>query len=310
MEPTFTEEFMAGTVGGVVGSMIVHPIDTLKTRRQTIPAHISTPDIIRTAMRKEGAFSLYRGLLAPVSGQGFLYALVFASNSFAKKCLRGNSDRELSLAEMTAAGGFAGAVNAGPRSVFERVKCVMQMAKGVDGPRYAWSGAAAAGIVRTQGIRGLFQGASSTFAREIPQFAIYYPAYEISKTWLEENTNFSQVSTRLVAGGFAGLTNWVPPIYCMDVVKSRMQTAPAGTYKSLMDCAVMTYRTGGVGVFFRGLELALARAFLLHGSVFCCYEAAMDQMLGRREDQLKPAKSLTGTKHRAQLIRRETSPAN
>jgi hypothetical protein len=47
---------------------------------------------------------------------------------------------------------------------------------------YKWSGACFVELIRKEGWRnGLFQGMSSVFLREVPQFAIYYPAYEFFK---------------------------------------------------------------------------------------------------------------------------------
>lgn len=47
---------------------------------------------------------------------------------------------------------------------------------------YSWTGACAVDLIRREGLRnGLFQGFSSVLFREIPQFAVYYPSYEIAK---------------------------------------------------------------------------------------------------------------------------------
>lgn len=46
----------------------------------------------------------------------------------------------------------------------------------------------------------------------------------------------------LLAGGIAGCATWMPPVYFLDVLKTRMQTAPQGTYVSNWDCVVKTWR--------------------------------------------------------------------
>lgn len=80
---------------------------------------------------------------------------------------------------------------------------------------------------------------------------------------------------QLLAGGTAGVVQWLPPIYCFDVLKSRMQTAPQGYYKGLLDCAMRSYREEGIQVFYRGLTPAIFRAFPLHATIFVCYELVM-----------------------------------
>ena len=42
---------------------------------------------------------------------------------------------------------------------------------------------------------------------------------------------------QLLAGGSAGVAQWLPPIYYADIIKSRMQTSPHGMYDGLWDCA-------------------------------------------------------------------------
>ena len=68
---------------------------------------------------------------------------------------------------------------------------------------------------------------------------------------------------------------WLPPFYCIDVVKSRMQGSLPGVYASAWDCALKSYRQDGLQVFFRGLPTALVRAFPLHACIFFGYETTM-----------------------------------
>lgn len=56
---------------------------------------------------------------------------------------------------------------------------------------------------------------------------------------------------QFLAGGTAGTIQWLPPIYCFDVIKSRMQTAPQGKYKNIKDCAKQMYINEGPQAFVR-----------------------------------------------------------
>ena len=56
------------------------------------------------------------------------------------------------------------------------------------------------------------------------------------------------------------------------MIKTKIQSAPAGTYSGIVDCAVKSYKFEGPSVFYRGMGLAVARAFLVHGSIFFLYE--------------------------------------
>jgi solute carrier family 25 (mitochondrial carnitine/acylcarnitine transporter), member 20/29 len=71
---------------------------------------------------------------------------------------------------------------------------------------------------------------------------------------------------------------WLPPFYCIDVVKSRMQSAEPGVYSNAWNCVVKSYRAEGGMVFFRGLGTAILRAFPLHATVFFVYETTITML--------------------------------
>ena len=187
---------------------------------------------------------------------------------------------------MFLAGAYTGVVQTPVRQVVERVKSVMQVRELEGGKSpYKWSGSCFVELIRKEGWRnGLFQGMSSVFLREVPQFAIYYPAYEFFRNLYSEvcvykvdthtrtanecikDHSFTLIYYYLIiiaqhlsnpmlaqflAGGTAGTIQWLPPIYCFDVLKTRMQTAPQGYYKNLSDCARRLYAEHGLKVFFR-----------------------------------------------------------
>ncbi|CAM9252811.1 unnamed protein product [Phaeothamnion confervicola] len=307
----FIDEMAAGTVGGVTGMILVFPLDTVKCRLQTDTHYKGMTDVMRTMVKTEGATSLYRGLLSPVAGFGLLYAMSFSAYGAGGKFFRsraadaavvadddkissaadGGSSAacQLMVGEMTASGAFAGAVQAPVRQVFERVKAVMQVRHSAAGQSpYRWSGDCLVQLVRSEGWKmGLFRGLSSTMAREVPQFAVYYPAYELAKRALlpaGQSPRDAHWGYNLAAGAIAGVVQWLPPIYSIDVIKTRMTTAPPGMYNSIADCVRKTYRAEGAGAFFRGLGPSLVRAAPLHGIVFAGYELTMGELTRRREE--------------------------
>jgi solute carrier family 25 carnitine/acylcarnitine transporter 20/29 len=75
------------------------------------------------------------------------------------------------------------------------------------------------------------------------------------------------------------------PLYPLDVIKSRIQAFPPGTYKGMIDCARKSVKAEGPLVFFRGIEMALLRAFPLHASIFLTCETVHGVLAKIREDQ-------------------------
>lgn len=167
-------------MGGVFGITLIFPLDTAKVRQQAYPHYKGPMDVMRSMVREGGIGSLYRGLLSPQAGFGVTFAISFAGYGQGTRFFRdGNTERVLTLGEMTAAGAWAGLLQSPARQVFERVKSVMQVQKGGGGgdkAPYKWSGECVVQLVKKEGLyQGLFRGLDATVLRELPQFAVYYP---------------------------------------------------------------------------------------------------------------------------------------
>jgi len=276
-ERSFIHEFIAGNVGGIVGIGAVYPLDTIKIRIQTYPGlYKSSFDVLHQMHQKSGVLSMYRGLLAPCAGFGLTFAISFSSFGYFSKCFKEYRNKSSNnTIDLIYAGALTGLVQSPPRAIMERIKSVMQVhEKKNNSTPFKWSGECFMYILRHQGISGLFQGFSSVLLREIPQFAVYYPTYYIAKDKFI-NWGLSNTLSELVAGGVAGVIQWLPPLYNIDVIKSHMQTCEPGKYKGFVDCSRQLYKTEGSTVFFRGCQPALVRAFCLHSIIFYMYETTM-----------------------------------
>lgn len=62
------------------------------------------------------------------------------------------------------------------------------------------------------------------------------------------------------------------------MIKSRIQAAPAGTYKGFVDCTMQIIRKEGPSALFKGLGPALLRAFPANAAGFLGRAAALDVM--------------------------------
>eukprot|EP00953_Heterococcus_sp_UTEX-ZZ885_P042124 21437-Heterococcus_DN1.PRE.1 len=172
-----------------------------------------------------------------------------------------SSNRKLSLSEMTLAGAWAGFVQAPARQVIERVKSVMQVRERSSSTSsnggssvgrsskapYSWSGQCAYQLVKEEGLAmGCITRTKACESSVLLAFTIYYPAYEVCKQGLLTVTGkpLKDVGPlfALTAGGLAGTLQWLPPIYCLDVIKTKMQTARPGVYASISDALHKTLR--------------------------------------------------------------------
>jgi hypothetical protein len=101
----------------------------------------------------------------------------------------------------------------------------------------------------------------SSSSYSVTQCRRYFAAYEVVKKLLTPAGALPSdlhLGSVIVAGGMAGVAMWsiaIPP----DVLKSRLQSAPTGTYSGIMDCARKTIAADGVGALWKGFGPAMAR---------------------------------------------------
>ena len=259
----------------------------IKTRLQTAPpgTYKGALDVIKKTVAHEGIAGLYRGMGPPLIGVTPIFALSFFSYDLGKKIVYGmtpnRTDKQLSLGELAFAGGFSAiptTLVAGPA---ERVKVLLQLqGQSSSGPKYNGPMDVVRQLYKEGGMRSIFKGTGATLARDGPGSAAYFAAYEMAKRALTPkgaSADELNIANTITAGGLAGMAMWaiaIPP----DVIKSRYQGAPEGTYKGFLDCARATMAKDGVGALFRGFGPAMARAFPANAAVFVGVELSQTAM--------------------------------
>jgi solute carrier family 25 carnitine/acylcarnitine transporter 20/29 len=125
MPSEFTNELIAGTVGGWAQVAIGHPFDTVKVLLQTNSEYKNAWNCFQRTVQSQGIVSLYKGSLSPFIGFGICNAVVFSANGFFKRQLS-NGSHELSLGKVILAGGCSGAIVSIINCPFELVKVKLQ----------------------------------------------------------------------------------------------------------------------------------------------------------------------------------------
>ena len=284
---TSIKSFVSGGFGGICAVLVGHPFDLIKTRLQTAPpgTYSGSMDVIGKTIKADGIKGLYRGMGPPLIGVTPIFALSFFSFDLGKKLVYAatpnRKEAELNLTELSSAGFFSAiptVLVAGPA---ERIKVLLQLqGQSAEGPKYKGPGDVVRQLYKEGGIRSIFKGTGGTLARDGPGSAAYFAAYEVAKRYLtpaDQDPKNINIMTTVTAGGLAGMANWalaIPP----DVIKSRYQGAPEGTFKSFMDCAAKTVAADGVGALFKGFGPAMARAFPANAAVFVGVEMSTSFM--------------------------------
>ena len=147
--------------------------------------------------------------------------------------------------EQLVAGAVAGAVSRTVVSPLERVKIIYQ----VEG-RSASLWAILKAIFEREGIPGLLRGNGANVLRMVPYSAIQFTVFEQLKGIIAVG-KVKALSTRqrLSAGACAGIAS-VICTYPLDLIRTKLSLQTRT--KGILDCALETYRGGGLRAFYHG----------------------------------------------------------
>ncbi|KAJ8702411.1 carnitine transporter, variant 2 [Pleurotus ostreatus] len=269
--------FIAGGFGGVSAVLVGHPFDLTKTRLQTAApgAYTGAVDVVKQILARDGVRGMYRGMVPPLLGVTPIFALSFWAYDASKKLiLSATPNRKsdvLSTGELAAAGFMSAVPTTLVTAPVERAKVLLQIqGQGGSGRQYTGVLDVMKHLYKEGGMRSIFRGSFATLARDGPGSAAYFAAYEVTKKALTPagatpaDLNLGAI---IFAGGTAGVAMWaiaIPP----DVLKSRLQSAPTGTYSGFMDCARKTIAQDGVAALWKGFGPAMGRAFPANAATF------------------------------------------
>ncbi|TQW00758.1 hypothetical protein V2A60_001807 [Cordyceps javanica] len=232
--PPYVHAMLAGGTGGAFGDMLMHSLDTVKTRQQGDPnvpsKYRSLTSSYYTILRQEGIRrGLYGGWLPALGGSFPGTLMFFGTYEWSKRFLIDHGLQH-HLAYLSA--GFLGDLAASIVYVpSEVLKTRLQLQGRYNNPHfrsgYNYRGTvdAARTIVRAEGPAAMFHGYKATLYRDLPFSALQFMFYEQFQTWARQYKQSRDIGVSLelltgaTAGGLAGV------ITCpLDVVKTRLQT--------------------------------------------------------------------------------------
>lgn len=277
------KSFIAGGFGGVCAVLVGHPFDLTKTRLQTAKAgqYTGAIDVVRKALARDGITGMYRGIVPPLLGVTPIFAMSFwaydASKSLIYAFTPNRTSETLSTLELATAGFLSAVPTTLVTAPVERAKVVLQVqGQGTSSTQYKGVVDVMRHLYREGGMRSIFRGTGATLTRDGPGSAAYFAAYEVTKKFLiskESTSGDLNLGAIIFAGGTAGVAMWslaIPP----DVLKSRLQSAPTGTYSGLFDCFRKTVAQDGITALWKGFGPAMARAFPANAATFLGVEAS------------------------------------
>ncbi|RMY42467.1 hypothetical protein D0865_11950 [Hortaea werneckii] len=299
-------DFWAGYGSGAIGILIGNPLDLLKTKIQA--GSFAHQEGSISGVAQAGASnqwrrwtSFARGAAAPILGYGALNALLFVSYNRSLALLNTGDTavwpEKPSAWSLWTAGALGGLATFFVSAPTELVKCRAQVS---DPPRSSWD--VTKELWKQGGLRRLYLGGGVTSVRDAVGYGFYFLSYDLSKRYVaKENQTAGEEAVRvLLCGGLAGVVTWAS-VFPLDVIKTRVQTwdlvhphrnsspetasqpllrpdaTSASAKPSTLRIAKQAYRQEGFSIFFRGLGICSARAFIVnavqwavrHNQIYC-----------------------------------------
>lgn len=246
---------LAGVISGASQVLAEQPLDTLKTRLQSVryDAAAGPLQLARTTLQLEGAGALFRGVVPRLLTYPLVKLSLFSLYEFF-----------YAKTHSTAiAGACAGMLNTAVACPADVIKSLLQVApldRGVVAPVRLTRD-----LVRAQGLRSLYRGLLPLIARDSLGYALLYTVYF-------HGTRSAELGAlpKWVLGGLAG-TAFYAATLPIDRIKVIMQTAPVGQPRSLRVC-VEELRRQGPRAFYRGAGPTLARTFVGQAVALTAYD--------------------------------------
>jgi len=221
-----------GSFGGFCGTIVGHPLDTIKVRLQT-----------RTT---QGLLTrLYAGIAAPLLCVSPVWGLNFFTYTFFHNCI--NASQLLPPHNSLGSAGFAGALSGLVFGIcvtpVDVIKCSAQKHKRTS-----------LETAKLLGVGNMWRGVHLTVLRDAPGVGVWFWAYELV---LQNGMN------GFWAGGAAGVANWAL-IFPVDTIKSRYQTDLS--YRSAGECVRRSKQEIGCTGMYRGFAFCMVRSFLVNAA--------------------------------------------
>ncbi|RZF41824.1 hypothetical protein LSTR_LSTR005286 [Laodelphax striatellus] len=243
---------MAGAFAGVMEHCVMYPLDSVKTRMQSLtPSTTNAPyrgiaEALHRMVVHEGFLRPVRGIGAVVVSAGPAHALYFSCYEYLKESL---SHRMNSHLAHGAAGCVATVLHDGIMTPADVVKQRMQM---YNSP-YKSLAECILRLYRTEGLHAFYRSYTTQLAMNIPFQSIHFMVYELAQSFTNPERVYNPAAHMMsgaVAGGLAAAIT-TP----LDVCKTLLNTQQAGAkVYGMMNAIKMVYTLGGPLGYFKGIS--------------------------------------------------------
>lgn len=272
---------VAGAGSGWMTSLITCPLDVIKVRLQSnpslsLPSHPSA--LLRRVWKREGIRGFYRGLGLTMVGYLPSFSIYFPAYHQCKVAIakqRGTNQQTDPVAHLLSAiiAGTITNVTTNPLWVIRTRLMTQHIMK--EPLLYRGSFDAFCSILTTEGIRGLYKGASVSVIGVL-HVAVQFPTYEWLKRCLSNpgdppstwNIFLASTMSKVLASTIT---------YPHEIIRTRLQIQRNAfpKYSGVLDaCRKIWWEEGWRG-FYRGLQVNVLRVIPASGVTFVTYETIL-----------------------------------
>ena len=259
-----SHSFVAGSIAGASGTLVGHPLDTLKVLAQT------------GSGRAPSIASLFRGAATPVLTAGAVNSINLGIYENARRALCPEPAEAAPLWTHAVAGMAGGLVITVATAPLSRVKVHQQL-----------TGQGFVATVRSiDSLRSLYTGVGMTALMESSR-GFYMVVYSLFKRELAPKGHERgelPLWVRTLAGASANVVSW-GVMYPIDVVRNvqqaRAAVEPGKVPADALTCARNLLSQGGVGRLYNGYTWTMLRAGPVAGILMPCFEVVLPWLEAR-----------------------------
>uniref|UniRef100_A0A1A7Y489 Solute carrier family 25 member 32 n=1 Tax=Iconisemion striatum TaxID=60296 RepID=A0A1A7Y489_9TELE len=284
------ENLLAGLSGGVVSTLVLHPLDLVKIRfavsdgLELRPKYSGMFQCMKSVWHQEGLRGLYQGVTPNVWGAGASWGLYFFFYNAIKGYTKEGRQTELSAGEHLVSAAEAGILTLTITNPIWVTKTQLVLQYGADPTRKQYKGMvdALAKIYRSEGVAGLYRGfVPGLFGTS--HGALQFMAYEELK---RDYNKYKKVSSDAKLNALEYITMAalsklfaVATTYPYQVVRARLQDQH-NRYNGVIDVVMRTWRNEGAAGFYKGIIPNLIRVTPACCITFLVYENVSRFLLG------------------------------
>lgn len=287
----FHMQFLAGAIAGVSETIIMYPLDVVKTRFQIQVSPRGVPnqyhsilDCFNKMIHTEGASSLYRGILAPILVEAPKRAVKFVANEYYSKIflrISGKAKVDQTLSIFT--GMSTGATEALVVVSFDLVKIRMQDKNNAG--KYKNTIDCIVKIFREEGLLAFSRGLTVTVMRHAAWNGGYFGVIHKARQALPEASNSNGEMLRSLIAGTIGGTVGTALNTPFDVIKTRIQKqifveSGQGQQARIVPTLIAIVRDEGWTALYKGFVPKVLRLGPGGGVLLVVFDAA-SKFLGK-----------------------------